>query len=91
MRQIGVRDLRQNASKWLRCVKEGESFEVTERGRTIAMLVPAPPEMTTIERLIASGQIIPATRDLLDVKPLPPEPGKPLPSQILEEMRADER
>jgi prevent-host-death family protein len=40
MRRVGVRDLRQNASKVLDRVKAGEVVEVTERGVPVAMLVP---------------------------------------------------
>lgn len=42
MRSIGVRELRQNASKYLRDVKRGETVEVTERGEPVARLVPVP-------------------------------------------------
>jgi prevent-host-death family protein len=37
---VGVRDLRQNLSKYLRRVKEGESLTVTERGQKVARVVP---------------------------------------------------
>ena len=38
---VGVRELRQNLSKYLARVKEGEDLEVTERGEVVARLVPA--------------------------------------------------
>ena len=91
MRSIGVRELRQNASRYLREVKRGETVEVTERGEPIARLVPIPEE-STYERLVAEGRIRPATRDPRDLgAPLEPMPGVPLASEILEQMRADER
>jgi prevent-host-death family protein len=91
MERIGIRELRQHASVWLRRVQRGESFEVTDRGRPVAMLVPYE-EMDPFERLVASGAITPARGNLLDLgPPLPPKPGVPLPSEILEQMRADER
>lgn len=37
---VGVRELRQNLSKYLRRVKEGEALTVTEHGRNVARLVP---------------------------------------------------
>jgi prevent-host-death family protein len=37
---VGVRELRQNLSKYLRRVKEGEALTVTEHGRDVARLVP---------------------------------------------------
>jgi prevent-host-death family protein len=38
---VGVRELRQNLSKYLDRVKLGEDLIVTERGRVVARLVPA--------------------------------------------------
>jgi prevent-host-death family protein len=37
---VGVRELRQNLSKYLGRVKEGEALTVTEHGREVARLVP---------------------------------------------------
>ena len=39
--RVGVRELRQNLSKYLDRVKEGEALVVTERGRQVARLIPA--------------------------------------------------
>jgi prevent-host-death family protein len=90
MKRIGVRELRQHASKWLQQVQQGESFEITDRGRAVALLVPRPED--PIERMVAEGRIKPAKGDLFSLgPPLPPTPGLPLPSEILEQMRADER
>jgi prevent-host-death family protein len=38
---VGVRELRQNLSKYLDRVKHGEDLLVTERGAVVARLVPA--------------------------------------------------
>lgn len=38
---VGVRELRQNLSRYLQRVKEGEDLQVSERGRVVARLVPA--------------------------------------------------
>jgi len=38
---VGVRELRQNLSRYLDRVKAGEGLEVTERGRVVARLIPA--------------------------------------------------
>ena len=68
MQQIGVRDLRQQASRYLRRVQAGEAFEVTDNGRPVARLVPIPADPW--QGLIDSGQVIPAERPgaLLDVQ-----------------------
>jgi prevent-host-death family protein len=39
--RVGVRELRQNLSRYLERVKAGEALVVTERGRVVARLVPA--------------------------------------------------
>lgn len=91
MERIGIRELRQHASIWLKRVQRGESFEVTDRGQPVALLLPYV-EVDPYERLVASGAIRRGEGDLLDLgPPLPPKPGIPLPSEILEQMRADER
>jgi prevent-host-death family protein len=89
--RIGVRELRQHASRWLRRVAEGESFEVTERGRPVALLVPVP-HSDGIDALLASGRARPGSGHLSDLgPPLPPAPGAPTPSEALARLRADER
>lgn len=91
MKTIGVRQLRQEASKHLRAVQAGETVEVTDRGRPVALLVPIP-KRSRLEILEASGRLVRGSGDLLDLgKPLRPRKGVPLPSQILAAMRADER
>ena len=60
MDRIGVRELRQNASKYLDRVKAGETVEVTERGRLVALLVPPSPALTARDRLIAEGKLLPS-------------------------------
>jgi prevent-host-death family protein len=37
---VGVRELKNNLSRYLRSVKQGRLVEITERGESIAMLVP---------------------------------------------------
>lgn len=40
MEDVGVRELRQHASRYLARVAAGESLQVTDRGRPVALLVP---------------------------------------------------
>jgi prevent-host-death family protein len=58
--RIGVRELRQNASKYLAKVKAGETVEVTERGTLVALLVPPSVDATAVDRLIAEGKLLPS-------------------------------
>ena len=43
MERIGLRELRQNASRYIARVARGETVEVTQRGRLVARIVPAAP------------------------------------------------
>ena len=90
MHRVGIRDLRQNASAVLRRVAEGEIVEVTDRGRAVARIVPMH-EASRLEQLQAEGRASGATKDLLDVKPVPRTAKGPSLSKILADMRADER
>lgn len=56
--RIGVRELRQNASRYLRRVAAGESFTVTERGRPVAQLVPPAPG-NVLDAMTARGELLP--------------------------------
>jgi prevent-host-death family protein len=90
MRSIGIRELRQHASRYLRDVERGETIEITDRGRPVARIVPAAAG-GAIERLIAAGRIRPAQRAPLDAGPLEPTAGADLPSEMLHRDRANER
>jgi prevent-host-death family protein len=70
MDSIGVRELRQHASRYLAPVAHGETIEVTDRGRPVALLVPA--QRDRWHDLVATGQEIEATGDgdILDDPPL---------------------
>ncbi len=57
--RIGVRELRQHASRYLDRVKSGETVEVTERGQLVTLLVPPSPARNARESLIAEGRLVP--------------------------------
>jgi prevent-host-death family protein len=67
--RIGVRELRQHASRYLARVAKGETLEVTDRGRPVAMLVPVRGDEW--QRLLAGGQVTAPTDegDVLDEAP----------------------
>jgi prevent-host-death family protein len=91
MESIGVRELRQHASKWLRRVQRGESFQVTEHGRPVALLIPSPAHIS-LETLSATGRLSLPHGDLLDLgTPIPAREGEPLPSELLQSARELER
>ncbi len=56
LKSSGVRELRQDASKLLARVKAGETIEITEHGKPIALLTPV--RESEWERAITLGLII---------------------------------
>ena len=68
-RRVGVRELRQNLSKYLRRVERGERLEVTEHGRPVAVLGPLGEPEGPLARLIAAGRVTQPRRDLLELLP----------------------
>jgi prevent-host-death family protein len=54
---VGVAELRQNLSRYLRRVAEGERLVVTDRNRPVAELGPPPSAGETLDRLIAAGRV----------------------------------
>lgn len=91
MSSIGIRELRQRASEFLRRVRAGETFEVTDRGRPVALLSPIP-DAPPLEALRTAGEVDEATGDIGDLpEPLELQSGREPPSSVLERVRANER
>ena len=89
---VGVRELRQNLSVYLDRVKKGEALQVTEHGHVVAVLRPVPANASRIDILIAQGLVTPATRSLRDLPPpRKAPPGTPSMSEILDELRSEDR
>ncbi len=59
--EVGVRELRNNLSRYLGQVRDGEEILVTDRGRAIARVVPVEAERA-LDRLVAAGIVTPAQR-----------------------------
>jgi prevent-host-death family protein len=94
--RVGIRELRQNLSVYVRRVKAGETLEVTEQNQPVALLAPLPKEpMSARDRLIAEGRLIPGKGDLMEalknVEPIKLAPGEKAISEKLIEMRDEER
>lgn len=86
---MGVRMMRQNLSVYLRRVGSGETFEVTARGRPVALLGPIEAGLTPIERLVAAGRASLPEGDLLELG-LPGKAGRSQRlSRALQEQRAE--
>src|SRR5262245_17202365 len=88
---VGVRELRQNLSVYLRRVRAGERLIVTERNIPVAELTPLGATEDPWDRMVREGRLIPAEgpggfRDLPE--PLPMDPDDPYAAtKALEEQR----
>lgn len=88
--QVGVRELRQSASQILDQVKNGFTFEITEHGVPVARLTPITKSL--YEEYIEAGLIIPAENPITHFEmPTFKLKGKKTTTEILMEMRAEER
>ena len=92
MERIGVRELRQNASRYLALVKAGETVEVTERGELVALLAPPGRARSARDELVASGRLVPATSPsgrLRSPHPVPAAAGEPTNQELLDAEREE--
>jgi prevent-host-death family protein len=90
--RVGVRELRQNLSVYLKRVIGGETLEVTEYGHPVARLTPLPRGADAIARLEAEGRLARrATAGLLELGP-PLRVSAPISiSEALAEQREERR
>ena len=91
---MGIRELRASLGAVVRQVQDGETIEVTEHGHPVARIVPLH-HRSRYEQMVAEGRITPpeggGLAHLLSRERRPPEPGQRPLSEILAELRADER
>jgi prevent-host-death family protein len=88
MDRIGVRELRQHASRYLARVVGGETIEVTDRGRPVALLVPVTADPWS--EMIAARKVVLAVDEDDIADEAPAEYGIDA-SSALAAMRAEER
>jgi prevent-host-death family protein len=86
--RVGVRELRQNLSRYLRRVARGERLQVTERGKPVAVLGPVDESGSALRKLVASGRARPSEGDLLDLAP-PKGPVTTKGTDVLRNLRED--
>jgi prevent-host-death family protein len=90
MERVGVRELRQNLSVYLRRVRDGEALEVTERGQPVARLQPLADPDDTAARLEARGLTVRRGRGSLADLPAPLKLDLDRPaSEVLLKLRED--
>jgi prevent-host-death family protein len=90
MELVGIREMRQNLSRYAQRVRHGESFLITDRGQEVAQLTPAPGRASAVDRLVAGRGAKRGQGSLLDVlEELPaPIPGPPS-GEVLDELRSE--
>ncbi len=92
MTRVGVRELRQHASRYLALVKAGESVEITERGELVALLTPPLAPQRERERFLAAGRLLsPASPSAAPrvPHPVPIAPGEPTNQALLDAGRGE--
>ncbi len=85
---VGVAELRQNLSKYLRRVERGERLVVTDRNRPVAELGPPAATGASLDRLIAEGRVTRPTRRGLP-EPLTLDGASRALSRALDEVRGE--
>lgn len=84
---VGIAELRQQLSRYLRRVERGERLIVTDRNRAVAELGP-PPSSADLDRLIAEGRVSRPIRRTLP-EPLQLEGDPYALSRALDEIRGE--
>jgi prevent-host-death family protein len=87
MERVGVRELRREASAILRRVAAGETVEITDRGRPVAVLLRTMP--SGLARLEREGLLRRAEADLLDLVLVRLPSDAVAPSRLVSEGRSD--
>ena len=87
-RTVGVAELRQNLSRYLRRVEDGERLVVTDHHRPVAELIPLARPERVLDRLIAEGRVLPPVRHGLP-DPIPVAGDPAALARALDEIRGD--
>lgn len=87
MTTIPHRELRNQSSKILERVKNGETIDVTNNGELVATLIP--PSASPFERLLLAGQVRPAANSAVDFQALTRVTSEASTADILDDLRGD--
>jgi prevent-host-death family protein len=90
MDRVGVRELKQNASRVLERVKAGETVQVTQHGRPVALLTPLT-GADGFDRLVEAGEVLLGTQELAAAAPVAVAPGVRLSDEVASLRRDDWR
>jgi prevent-host-death family protein len=85
MRTVGLKTLKNKLSEYVRLAASGETVVITDRGRTVAEIVPPRPKPESVfERGVREGWITPASNP-----GGAPPPSKPVPGLTFEQLMED--
>ena len=92
MISAGIKELKNNLSRYLTLVKRGEDILITERGRAVARIIQAAPKNKSIREalgpLVATGLITLPSQGIDKEITSPVEvPGKPVSEMAIEDRR----
>lgn len=85
MRTVTHREMRNNSAEILRAVEAGETIQISNRGRVVAVISPA--QLSTLDRLVAEGKVRPALRPASDLATIKPKKSKATSKEILDDIR----
>lgn len=86
---VGVAQLRQNLSRYLKLVERGERLVVTDRNRPVAELGPPAVGSADLDRLVVEGRVQRPRRRMLPAPLSVSGDARPL-SSALDEIRGDD-
>ena len=83
--QVGIRELRQDASRVIALVESGASITITRHGKPVAVI--NPPKKSKLDILIERGAITPATKKI-DLRTWKPKAGV-APQELMDAIRRE--
>ena len=83
--QVGIRELRQDASRLIALVESGVSITITRHGKPVATI--NPPKKSKLDTLIERGAITPATKKI-DLRTWKPKAGV-APQELMNAIRRE--
>ncbi len=84
--EVGVRELKNNLSRYLERVRAGDEVVVTDHGRPVARLTPMEPGVDRLAELVASG-VVRAPKDHTRHRPVRRVRTKATVSDLVREQR----
>jgi len=89
---VGIKEIKNNLSRYLARVKNGEEVQITERGKPIARIIKENQRKKSIGEalgpLLEKGLIALPTRSIRRARIVPKEvPGKPVSEMVIEDRR----